>query len=361
MPYEIDFLPVGDGSRSGDAIALRYGNLIGPRHEQTVIVIDGGFTDDGEALVEHIRTYYGTETVDLVVSTHPDQDHVCGLKVVLGQLDVRQLWMHRPWLHSQDMASLRRQGFASAKLDEKVEKSLQGESELEDLANSLGIPIAEPFTGLSTPDGAFVVLGPTTAYYEELVAEIQTGQSALAKAVAALKSAAEAIRGWLFEDHYTETLDDNGTTSPSNNSSAVCLLRVDGHLSLFTADAGMPALDQVADVLAAMGVLPGQLNFVQVPHHGSRRNVGPTVLNRLLGPTGKLPEQAHATAFVSAAPDAEPKHPHKKVTNAFSRRGYRVLVTRATPHCYPHLAPPRPGWLPAIPLPFYDKVEDHED
>jgi hypothetical protein len=45
--YEIDFLPVGDGARSGDAIALRYGNLEGTRAEQTVVVIDGGFTDDG--------------------------------------------------------------------------------------------------------------------------------------------------------------------------------------------------------------------------------------------------------------------------------------------------------------------------
>lgn len=58
--YEIDFLPVGDGARSGDAIALRYGNLEGTRAEQTVIVIDGGFSDDGEALVELIETHYDT-------------------------------------------------------------------------------------------------------------------------------------------------------------------------------------------------------------------------------------------------------------------------------------------------------------
>jgi hypothetical protein len=67
--YEIDFLPVGDGARSGDAIALRYGNLEGARAEQTVIVIDGGFTDDGAALVELIKTHYGTEHVDIVLAT----------------------------------------------------------------------------------------------------------------------------------------------------------------------------------------------------------------------------------------------------------------------------------------------------
>jgi hypothetical protein len=74
MGYEIDFLPVGDGSKSGDAIALRYGNLAsGDPNQQMVIVIDGGYTDDGEALVELIKTHYNTDYVDVVVSTHPDQ------------------------------------------------------------------------------------------------------------------------------------------------------------------------------------------------------------------------------------------------------------------------------------------------
>lgn len=62
MGYEIDFLPVGDNSKSGDAIALRYGNLYGSRAEQRVVVVDGGFTDDGEALVNHIRTSWGVNT-----------------------------------------------------------------------------------------------------------------------------------------------------------------------------------------------------------------------------------------------------------------------------------------------------------
>ena len=48
MGYEIDFLPVGD--KSGDAIALRYGNLFGQRTEQTVVVVDGGSEDDTAAV-----------------------------------------------------------------------------------------------------------------------------------------------------------------------------------------------------------------------------------------------------------------------------------------------------------------------
>src|SRR5438105_4350699 len=104
MGYEVDFLPVGDGERSGDAIALRFGNLSGSRLEQTVMVIDGGYVESGEALVEHIKEYYKTDDVDIVVSTHPDADHAAGLAVVLEQLRVRVLWMHRPWNHTEDIA-----------------------------------------------------------------------------------------------------------------------------------------------------------------------------------------------------------------------------------------------------------------
>lgn len=34
MAFEVDFLAVGGGEKSGDAIAVRWGNLAGPRAEQ---------------------------------------------------------------------------------------------------------------------------------------------------------------------------------------------------------------------------------------------------------------------------------------------------------------------------------------
>ena len=48
---EIDFLPVGPGSRSADAIAIRYGNLwSSDPTRQWVVVIDGGTKEGDEAL-----------------------------------------------------------------------------------------------------------------------------------------------------------------------------------------------------------------------------------------------------------------------------------------------------------------------
>ena len=56
MGFEVDFLPVGDGEMSGDAITLRWGNLFGPRDHQTVVVIDGGTKQSGQNLVQHLKT-----------------------------------------------------------------------------------------------------------------------------------------------------------------------------------------------------------------------------------------------------------------------------------------------------------------
>ena len=65
---EIDFIRAGTESRSGQAIALRFGDLSGPRDSQTVVILDGGFADTGTELVAHVKKYYGTDVVDLVVS-----------------------------------------------------------------------------------------------------------------------------------------------------------------------------------------------------------------------------------------------------------------------------------------------------
>ena len=50
-----------------------------------------GYTQDGEQMVRHVRQQYGTNVVDLVVSSHYDDDSSKGLRSVLEQMDVRLL------------------------------------------------------------------------------------------------------------------------------------------------------------------------------------------------------------------------------------------------------------------------------
>src|SRR5712692_4577395 len=125
MGYEIDFLPVDRGEKSGDAIAFRIGNLKGPREEQFVCIVDGGYDEHGEQMVQHVTKYFGTNKVDLVVSTHPDDDHCLGLEPVLEQLDVQLLWMHQPWNHADKIKKMFTNGQLTTKgLTDKFTKSL---------------------------------------------------------------------------------------------------------------------------------------------------------------------------------------------------------------------------------------------
>jgi len=304
MGYKFDFLAVGDESKSGDAIALRYGNLYGPRNEQVVIVVDGGYAASGEALVEHIKEHYGTERVDIVISTHPDQDHVTGLEVVLEEMRVDTLFMHQPWRHSQTVAKARAASFRSAGFAEWVQKSLQGASDLEAVATRKGISIIEPFCGLTSPTtaGTLRILGPTEEYYESLLQEeVQMPATARQPGAieALLRKMAAGAATLVDETLNIETLRDDGTTTSSNNSSVICLFTIDGRQLLLTGDAGIPALEQAIAVMEGEGFRPGGLSFVQVPHHGSRKNVGPSILNRMLCPKGQTTQ--HSIAFASVA------------------------------------------------------------
>src|SRR5579872_7372849 len=173
MGYEIDFLPVGK-DKSGDAILLRFGNLYGERHEQTVVAIDGGFQDSGKLVVEHVREHYKTNQIDLVVSTHPDQDHVGGLEHVLLECEVGELWMHQPWNHTNDIAKMFTDGRVTDQgITEALRKSLDEARVLERLATKKKIPLKEPFTGLTDASCGVIVLGPTKQYYESLLPDFR--------------------------------------------------------------------------------------------------------------------------------------------------------------------------------------------
>ena len=363
MGYEIDFLPVGEESQSGDAIALRFGDLSGSRTDQFVAVVDGGFESTGEAVVQHVRKYYGTEWVNLVVSTHPDADHTGGLEVVLKELSPECLWMHRPWEHTDDIARMFRAGRVTDRsVRESLRRALDNARSLQSVAESLGIPIEEPFTGARKDfgGGGLLVVGPSEEYYESLLPDFRGTPEPKVAGVGLLRRAVEAAAEFVSkipESLGLETLDDAGETSAENNSSSILLIQSDGHSLLLTADAGIPALTEVADILEPAELDLEKLKFIQVPHHGSKRNVGPTILNRLVG--GKLKKDEHRkTAYVSAAKKGAPKHPAKKVTNAFRRRGAPVYATQGRSIVFRHDFPHRDGWSPVEPLELFTEVEE---
>jgi glyoxylase-like metal-dependent hydrolase (beta-lactamase superfamily II) len=72
MLCEVEFLAVGDGSRPGDAIIVRYGD---PGAYQ-LMVFNGGTANCGETLVAHLKKHFGAlVSLEDVVLTHSSADH----------------------------------------------------------------------------------------------------------------------------------------------------------------------------------------------------------------------------------------------------------------------------------------------
>ena len=353
MPFEVDFLPVGDGERSGDAFAFRFGNLSGPRAEQKVCVIDGGTKESGKALVRHVQQFFGTNEVDFVFCSHPDSDHASGLTEVLDGLSCKTLVMHRPWEHSEDIHHLFDDPkLTPEKLAGRMEKNLVAAHDLEKLALNLGMNIVEPFEGATDQTGSIRVLGPSKAYYQSLLVNFrdmpELAEESSFKGF--LKSLADTAVTWIDENLDLETLSDPDPddVSAENNSSTIILFTIEGQKLLFTGDAGPEALARAADYAASLGIALDDLYLLQGPHHGIKRNVGPTILNRIKA----------KSAFVSAGKEAGPKHPSKRVTNALHRRGAATCVTAG--NILGHISPGwpvRPGWVTAPVVPFYPRVE----
>jgi beta-lactamase superfamily II metal-dependent hydrolase len=371
MNCEIEFLPVGEKSKPGDAIVVRYGDV----NSFELMVVDGGNLESGKSLVEHIRQEFGNHRVANVVLTHADADHASGLRELLKEIPVDNLWLHIPWLLANEAKSLfQNKNWADAGLTEAIQKEYDVIKEIFDLGRSNCKNIYYPFAGSNV--GPFRVLSPHRQVYLHLLPQFD-------KTPAADQAAIEAAGFWIgkaqslplsaFFEKLTakvqklvketwavERLKDGGVTSASNESSVVLYGDFGpGRKVLLTGDGGPWALSLAAYAAEQAGLPLKDFMFVQIPHHGSRRNVGPTVLNRLLGPIQQENTSARFSAFVSA-PKADDIHPRKMVLNAFIRRGATVIATQGTKKVFWGGFPPRAGYIISQSIPFTADVEDYD-
>ncbi|MAF04748.1 MBL fold metallo-hydrolase [Herbaspirillum sp.] len=358
--YEIDFLPVGEGERSGDAIAIRWFEGA----ESKVMIYDGGTRDYGKVLVEHVQQHFQTDYVHYVVNSHPDNDHAGGLEYVLENLRVGQVWMHKPWDYSAAIRSYFHDGrITDESLKERLQKKMSAAYAVQKAAEKRGIPVYEPFAGSQI--GIFTVLSPERErYIHELIPEFEKSP-VLKKEAAALTSifdsAYDAVKGAIgyiadLWDH--EVLPDDVSTSAENESSVILFGTAASEGILLTGDAGTDSLKAAAQYARSIGInLAQQVTFVQIPHHGGRHNVSTVALDLVVGAPGPRVTETRKAAYVSAA-KAAPKHPKRVVTNAFHRRGFKVVQTKGEAKWRNVNVPQRPGYSsPAQYVPFYDEVE----
>ena len=259
MGFEIDFLPVRDGEKCGDAIAVRYGEP----GAYTIIIYDGGTQKSGSALVEHVKTYYETSYVDHVVNSHPDQDHSSGLSVILEELTVGTLWMHQPWKYSHLILDYFKDGrITNQSLKQRLQKKMSAAYALEQMATRKRIALKEPFLGKAI--GKFHVLSPEPDWYiHDLISDFEKSpdqkvQEATLAAVDSARfgtlrrfteAAKKAVTKWITERWDLELLREDVETTAENESSVILYAYMEEHKEgvLLTGDAGVRALKRALD------------------------------------------------------------------------------------------------------------------
>lgn len=346
--FELDFLPVGD-TTSGDAICLRYRK----NGIERVHVVDGGYSGSGQELLDHMDRYYSRgRKIDAVVATHPDQDHASGLRTVLREREVSELWMLRPWMYADELIDRFKHYSNVENLKRELRKKFPYIAELEAIAIEEGIPIYEPFQG--TKIGDFIVLTPTKSRYLDLVVSSEktpVEKSSAAQLLELMNAAAGSVRVLWGEENFSAE-----NTANENEMSIVQYAELSGKKMLLTADTGRDGLTEAADYVEGCGILEN-LDYFQVPHHGSRRNVSTETLDRWLGERlGSHASDSSFTAMISAAKN-DKDHPRKAVVRAIHHRGGRPVATQGQTICFSNNAPQRAGWVPVTPLDYPDDQE----
>ena len=344
---EIDFIEAGN-SGSGDTIAIHH------RHNSNdwIYVVDGGYADDGRKLVDHIRKYYKCSCcINHLVLTHPDADHASGLETILTEIQVRCLWMNRPWKHVDDLMPMFKSYQDRNKLITHLKSAFPKVAKLEEIARDRCIEIQDAFQGDTI--GEFTVLSPHRATYLELVVESDKSPVPATKSMALLPESVSSTK-WGEEN----LKGDIEGTSAENETSIVQFADLCGKKVLLTGDAGVQALAKAYQAACQLGKSTSLLDWFQVPHHGSRMNLSSEVLDTWLGTRLQDMKQDAACFAVISANRNDEEHPKKAVVRALIHRGRRVFQTNGTLRIHSRGAPDREGWVPATPLEYSQDQED---
>ncbi len=380
MAYEIDFIGVSKEKckQDADAICLRWkikdelGNI-----NYIIGVVDGGFEAHGDAMTDHMNQYYFNDSmgileksekeIDFIIVTHPDQDHTIGLLKILENFKVKKIYMNRPWLYVDYLYKYVNDGrITKASLETRLREKYKTIADIEDLAKKDGIAIYEAFQG-DTVEDKLLFLSPSKEFYLQLL--IESEKTPLTETAyvnedgifaSITKFAKEAILS-ILETWDFETLREGETTTAENESSIITRGVIEGSGFLLTGDAGIRGLSKAMDYMDYIGEdIIKDISFYQIPHHGGRHNVSPSVLNRMLGGiVRKGTTTKNKTSYASVAEGSN--HPLKMVTNAYIRRGIKVYKTDGYTISHHNGEMPDRGWGASTNIEFSDYVEKWDE
>lgn len=346
--FEIRFFLVGNSKKGGDAILIR---LYDKDDNPTVIVVDGGYSDNGQEILDYL-TNCGLDKIDLVVNTHPDMDHISGLITIFKDEDIKigKLLMNRPWRDANLKISYFEDGRITEKsLNKRLTDSFKQAYQLEQLAiDKIGENnIVHPVRGNAYFD-VLTILGPSTELYRKhLLASDKTPTISFSDSMRVFsKKVLRFVRyvkgtfiGWI----------DGENTSDINETSMVMALSLPGYKFLFTGDVGKDGLKESLDYYETFeGCQAKDFTHLQIPHHGSRKNLNPSLIRRI-GAT---------TYYVSCPPDGFSEgHPSKRLINKIKQIYPGAYIYYTKNGWLSHFKDLQIGGSPADSYPVFDEID----
>lgn len=278
--------------------------------------------------------------------------------------------MNRPWIYTKELISKKNDSRITEKsLEKRLRDKYPYIAKLEELAEKRNIPIHEAFQG-KLIEKTFKILSPSKEFYLDLV--VESDKTPLIDEKVEHNALFESVKFFsryvknLIEKWGKELLKENVNTSPENETSIVLLgsmpLDEEKEYILLTGDAGTQALNESISYARTQNIaINASVKFYQIPHHGGRNNVTPSLLNSLLG---KIVDENcfdGRVAFVSSADGSD--HPLQMVVNAFIRRGVKVYSNNnGSTICYLSSdMPQRDGWSKVQEIEFNSMVESWEE
>lgn len=349
--YEIRFYRVGNASKGGDAILIR---LLNEYKQPTVVIIDGGYKEDGEKIINYLKSL-NIATVDLVINTHPDIDHISGLIRLFEEesLTIKKLIMNRPWRDSNITADY----FADNRITDKSVNKRMTEAfkyayQLEQAAIAkIGESnIIHPVVGNNYFD-CLTILSPSKDLYRTKLLESDKTPTTVdddnktksfAKTMKKLVRYFKGFMLWRDED-----------TSPINETSIVTMLSMPDRDYLLTADAGKNDLKEALDYKdSQLGLVNKSIDVMQLPHHGSRKNVTPALIQRI----------GAKDYIISCPPNGlDCHHPSRRMVNMVLEKVPRARIfTTAGCGCFVFHYNFNWQLLPQTPMSAFDEIEDYD-
>lgn len=302
MDFVIDLIYVGDG----DGIVIWGRN---PNEQDFVFFLDGGNQEFGTKIVQHYKKWikphlYEKRTIAFI-NSHPHADHINGLIEIVKELGEELDWgiYNDPvkFISEELRKNIKQSALKNEDADiDHLYKSFQKVQELNDLCEQYNIKKFEALT-----DGfkynEMKIVSPSREFY---TSKVQTFTNIdFLKRVDYTNSTSEV-------DETLESLkpcaivDEKNDASPENLSATVIeLIDSNNNRYLLTSDAGVESFDD----MEKNGFSTENLSIVQLPHHGSRRNIS----------TNWIGKFAPKMFIISA--QGNNKHPRKAVLSCIKK------------------------------------------